>query len=183
MANSRGKLVLDLRHTSKQIVRIRGGRAMTRPVQKGLLGGNSEWEPPDPFSNSEVKTLCADDSVDFVDVKVGHCQALNSKAPSEKSGGAFSCAPGRAQSLGGESPLHRALDDCRLKWQPSQLRHPALVSSLRSVVPGPRISPPGRVLVALRTTDLVRLGLQKRVQSLVVSIFFRTFSESVVPRS
>ncbi|HTD73361.1 MAG TPA: hypothetical protein VK652_07525, partial [Steroidobacteraceae bacterium] len=29
------------------------------------------------FSNSEVKTLCADASVDFVDVKVGHCQALN----------------------------------------------------------------------------------------------------------
>jgi hypothetical protein len=24
-----------------------------------------------------VKTLCADASVDFVDVKVGHCQALN----------------------------------------------------------------------------------------------------------
>jgi hypothetical protein len=43
-----------------------------------LPGGHSEWEPPDPFSNSEVKTLCADASVDFVDVKVGHCQALNS---------------------------------------------------------------------------------------------------------
>jgi hypothetical protein len=42
-----------------------------------LPGGHSEWEPPDPFSNSEVKTLCADASVDFVDVKVGHCQALN----------------------------------------------------------------------------------------------------------
>jgi hypothetical protein len=42
----------------------------------GLPGGHSEWEPPDPFSNSEVKTLCADASVDFVDVKVGHCQAL-----------------------------------------------------------------------------------------------------------
>jgi hypothetical protein len=27
-----------------------------------------------------VKTLCADASVDFVDVKVGHCQALNSMA-------------------------------------------------------------------------------------------------------
>jgi hypothetical protein len=42
-----------------------------------LPGGHSEWEPPDPFSNSEVKTLCADASVDFVDVKVGHCQALD----------------------------------------------------------------------------------------------------------
>src|SRR5580658_3157990 len=50
---------------------------MTRPFATGLPGGHSEWEPPDPFSNSEVKTLCADASVDFVDVKVGHCQALN----------------------------------------------------------------------------------------------------------
>ena len=47
------------------------------PVANGLPGGHSEWEPPDPFSNSEVKTLRADASVDFVDVKVGHCQALN----------------------------------------------------------------------------------------------------------
>src|SRR6516164_2471630 len=50
---------------------------MTSPIATGLPGGHSEWEPPDPFSNSEVKTLCADASVDFVDVKVGHCQALN----------------------------------------------------------------------------------------------------------
>src|SRR5882724_9841191 len=51
---------------------------MTGPSATVLPGGHSEWEPPDPFSNSEVKTLCADASVDFVDVKVGHCQALNS---------------------------------------------------------------------------------------------------------
>jgi hypothetical protein len=51
------------------------------PIATGLPGGHSEWEPPDPFSNSEVKTLRADASVDFVDVKVGHCQALKSKAP------------------------------------------------------------------------------------------------------
>src|SRR5450432_1986421 len=51
---------------------------MTRPLATVLPGGHSEWEPPDPFSNSEVNTLCADASVDFVDVKVGHCQALNS---------------------------------------------------------------------------------------------------------
>ena len=50
---------------------------MTSPPATGLPGGHSEWEPPDPISNSEVKTLCADASVDFVDVKVGHCQALN----------------------------------------------------------------------------------------------------------
>ena len=53
------------------------GLDMTSPIATGLPGGHSEWEPPDPFSNSEVKTLCADASVDFVDVKVGHCQALN----------------------------------------------------------------------------------------------------------
>ena len=51
---------------------------MTGLTATVLPGGHSEWEPPDPFSNSEVKTLCADASVDFVDVKVGHCQALNS---------------------------------------------------------------------------------------------------------
>src|SRR5580693_10462457 len=53
------------------------GPDMTGPSATVLPGGHSEWEPPDPFSNSEVKTLCADASVDFVDVKVGHCQALN----------------------------------------------------------------------------------------------------------
>jgi hypothetical protein len=40
-----------------------------------------------------VKTLCADASVDFVDVKVGHCQALdfeeNEKPPSAQAGGGF----------------------------------------------------------------------------------------------
>ena len=40
-------------------------------------GGNSEWEPPDPFSNSEVKTLSADGSVGFPHVRVGHRQDLN----------------------------------------------------------------------------------------------------------
>jgi hypothetical protein len=58
-----------------------------------LPGGHSEWEPPDPFSNSEVKTLCADASVDFVDVKVGHCQALKLMKPNprrRKPAGVFS---------------------------------------------------------------------------------------------
>ena len=41
-----------------------------------LPGGNSEWEPPDSISNSEVKTLSADDSVGSPHVKVGHCQAF-----------------------------------------------------------------------------------------------------------
>ena len=55
-----------------------GGWTLTSPILRtSLPGGHSEREPPDPISNSEVKTLCADASVDFVDVKVGHCQALN----------------------------------------------------------------------------------------------------------
>ena len=39
-----------------------------------LPGSNSERVPPDPIPNSEVKTFCADDSVRFPHVKVGHCQ-------------------------------------------------------------------------------------------------------------
>ena len=34
-------------------------------VSAGLFGDNSEWEPPDSISNSEVKLLSADDSVGF----------------------------------------------------------------------------------------------------------------------
>ena len=44
-----------------------------------LPGGNSEWEPPDPISNSEVKTLSADGSVGSPHVRVGHRQALKLK--------------------------------------------------------------------------------------------------------
>ena len=68
------------------------GPDMTGPTATVLPGGHSEWEPPDPFSNSEVKTLSADASVDFVDVKVGHCQALNlmkTKPSLTKVGGGF----------------------------------------------------------------------------------------------
>ena len=46
---------------------------------KVLPDGHSEWEPPDPIPNSEVKLLSADDSVGHPHVKVGHRQALNSK--------------------------------------------------------------------------------------------------------
>lgn len=50
--------------------------------QTRLLGEHSEREPPDPIPNSEVKPLCADDSVAGCHVKVGHRQALKSKARS-----------------------------------------------------------------------------------------------------
>ena len=45
--------------------------------QTSFPGGNSEREPPDPIPNSEVKTFCADGSVGFPHVRVGHCQDLN----------------------------------------------------------------------------------------------------------
>jgi hypothetical protein len=41
-----------------------------------MLGDNSKWEPPESISNSEVKTFSADDSVEFLHVKVGHRQAF-----------------------------------------------------------------------------------------------------------
>ena len=50
-----------------------------RETRAELPGGNSEWEPPDPFPNSEVKLLSADGSVGFPHVRVGHCQALIEK--------------------------------------------------------------------------------------------------------
>ena len=45
----------------------------------GLPGGHSGREPPDPIPNSEVKTFSADGSVGSPHVRVGHCQALDSK--------------------------------------------------------------------------------------------------------
>ena len=82
------------------------GPDMTGLITTVLPGGHSEWEPPDPFSNSEVKTLCADASFDFVDAKVGHCQALDLmsiKNPRRATGGGFFlCAPGRAHVSGFE---------------------------------------------------------------------------------
>ena len=57
-----------------------------------LPGGNSEWEPPDPIPNSEVKTLSADDSVGSPHVKVGHRQALIPSPQQPQLLGAFSFA-------------------------------------------------------------------------------------------
>ena len=46
------------------------------PFPNRFPGGNSKWEPPDPFPNSEVKTLSADGSVGSPHVRVGHRQDL-----------------------------------------------------------------------------------------------------------
>ena len=44
-------------------------------ISNRFPGGNSDWEPPDPILNSEVKTLSADGSVGSPHVRVGHRQA------------------------------------------------------------------------------------------------------------
>ena len=41
-----------------------------------MPGGHSGWEPPDPISNSEVKTSSADGSVGSPHVRVGHRQVF-----------------------------------------------------------------------------------------------------------
>ena len=51
-----------------------------------LPGDNSGREPPDPISNSEVKTSSADDSLGFPHAKVGHCQAFIQKESSPNGG-------------------------------------------------------------------------------------------------
>jgi hypothetical protein len=73
-----GFCILECDQRPNKLSEFVGGLDMTSPTATVLPGGHSEWEPPDPFSNSEVKTLSADASVDYVDVKVGHCQALDS---------------------------------------------------------------------------------------------------------
>ena len=85
-----------MRHEDKsQIVRnfpdcfFSGYTLIFRGYSNQFSGGNSEWVPPDPFSNSEVKTLSADGSVGSPHVRVGHCQALTSKALYSEEYGAF----------------------------------------------------------------------------------------------
>ncbi len=58
-------------------------------VTNSLPGGHSVLVPPDPISNSEVKRLCADDSVGSPHAKVGHCQASNQNPGSAMSRGFF----------------------------------------------------------------------------------------------
>ncbi len=46
-----------------------------------MLGDNSAVVPPDSMPNSEVKRSCADGSVGFPHVRVGHRQAPNTIIP------------------------------------------------------------------------------------------------------
>ncbi len=56
---------------------------------KELPDDISEREPPDSIPNSEVKPLSADGSVGFPHVRVGHCQAFNTKPHSALQNGVF----------------------------------------------------------------------------------------------
>jgi hypothetical protein len=97
-----------MRQTSEQIFRIGvvdpEGRGLSFEVDrlKSLPGGHSGREPPDPFPNSEVKTLCADDSVAASHARVGHCQAFDLKKPlvlEEAPGAFFLSLPARDMNL------------------------------------------------------------------------------------
>ena len=83
--------------------RMGGACDRREPVARtsdSLPGGHSEREPPDPFPNSEVKTLCADGSVLFGHARVGHCQAFRRKTPgAARFRGFLLGAPGRAHPV------------------------------------------------------------------------------------
>lgn len=49
--------------------------------QASFPGDHRDIEPPDSISNSEVKSVIADDSVGIPHVKVGHHQVVIRKAP------------------------------------------------------------------------------------------------------
>ena len=72
-----------------------------------LPGGNSEWEPPDPFPNSEVKTLSADGSVGPPHVRVGHRQALILKEAIPERGWLFCIERLRCQARDLRNVYHR----------------------------------------------------------------------------
>ena len=59
-----------------QVVDLFEDQAGIAGFSTSFPGGNSEREPPDPISNSEVKTFSADGSVGSPHVRVGHRQDL-----------------------------------------------------------------------------------------------------------
>ena len=74
--------------------------------QAGLPDDYSEWEPPDPLPNSEVKPLSADGSVGLPHVRVGHRQALKYKTPCQDNlAGRFAVRVRRVSPLRNRSDL------------------------------------------------------------------------------
>ena len=73
-------------------------------------GGNSEWVPPDPFSNSEVKTLSADGSVGSPHVRVGHRQDLFMKGRCRKVAAFFMNCYAEPSSPRGKRSFHGVIE-------------------------------------------------------------------------
>ena len=97
-------------------------------------GGHSGREPPDTIPNSEVKTLSADDSMDFVHARVGHCQALKQNPRQGNLPGVF---------------LFAITNNPRVKWDESETLKDAS-AGLRDVpfsscIGGASLSPVGRI--------------------------------------
>lgn len=59
------------------------GYGHKQETEQVFPGGHSEREPPDPISNSEVKTFCADGSVASGHVRVGRCQGSQRDSPED----------------------------------------------------------------------------------------------------
>ena len=72
-----GMHTTDTGYGSTSFIELLGHRCVgVSPTPPELPDDYSEREPPDPIPNSEVKRSIADDSVELLHVKVGHCQAL-----------------------------------------------------------------------------------------------------------
>ena len=82
-----------------------GALALSRFNQTEFPGDYCEWEPPDPFPNSEVKTLSADGSVAVGHVRVGRRQGPNPKPRSALLDGALSFSVGISPNFSGFSRL------------------------------------------------------------------------------
>src|SRR3972149_9225825 len=111
-------------------LRVGAPRESARKVKgagvKGLPGGHSEREPPDPIPNSEVKTLSADDSLGSPHAKVGHCQAFYSKTPTMyRRGFAFFIGGLRAPTQPSGDKRGKPGDQGRAVSAPPILRRPA----------------------------------------------------------
>ena len=68
-------------------------------MKQNLPGGDSAVVPPDPMPNSEVKRRSADGSVGSPHVRVGNCQASNTRRNLMRKHGVFlfvCCLPGNA---------------------------------------------------------------------------------------
>ena len=115
-------VVCDTRRKKFELLFIRCLDLLIRLIvtPTGLPGGNSEWEPPDPIPNSEVKTLSADGSVGSPHVRVGHRQALDLKKPLPKGSGFFYGEPPRSLNVRGPGYARTSVSESPIQKRPSR---------------------------------------------------------------